>query len=60
MNVDRRSIGFLFGGTLIGSSMGIAAGILLAPKSGKKLRDDFRRKTDKTFKRVSHRVRGIF
>ncbi len=60
MNIDRHDLGTIAGGVLIGSSLGLAAGFLLAPKSGRALRDEFGRKAEKTFKRVGHRVKGLF
>jgi gas vesicle protein len=41
-------------GVLIGASLGVAAGFLLAPKSGKALRSDLQRKGKKTFRKAIH------
>lgn len=35
--------GVLLGGALIGAALGVAAGLLLAPESGKKLRTDIKK-----------------
>jgi gas vesicle protein len=40
----------LFKGILIGSALGAAAGILFAPKSGKELRSDIKKKGNKIIK----------
>jgi gas vesicle protein len=40
----------LFKGILIGSALGAAAGILFAPKSGKELRSDIKKKGNKILK----------
>jgi len=60
MSADRHSLGYLVGGALMGSSLGIALGVLMAPKSGRKLREDLSRKADKTARRVFDCVKDIF
>ncbi len=59
MTANRHDLGNILGGALIGSSLGIAAGFLFAPKSGRELRSEFSRRADKTFRRVRHRVKGL-
>jgi len=60
MNFDKDSLGYLLGGALVGSTLGIAAGIFLSPKSGKDLRQDISRRADRTFKKFENCVRDIF
>jgi len=59
MYANKHDIGNILGGALIGSSLGIAAGFLLAPKSGRELRLEFGRRADRTFRRVRHRLKDL-
>jgi gas vesicle protein len=44
MTLHEKPLGYLFVGLLIGSALGALAGILFAPKSGKKLRAEIKEK----------------
>jgi len=44
MASHEKSVGYLFVGLLIGGALGALAGILFAPKSGKELRKDIKKK----------------
>jgi gas vesicle protein len=41
-------------GVLIGTSLGLATGILFAPKSGKELRHNLAKKTEKSWRKMTH------
>ncbi len=47
METNRDSNGYLLKGLMIGGLFGTLAGILFAPKSGKKLRSDVKEKGDR-------------
>lgn len=53
----------LFSGMLIGSAVGVALSLLYAPQSGKKIRKDLRKKSDKLRReaesRLSHAQRDV-
>jgi gas vesicle protein len=44
MTSHEKPVGYLFIGLLIGAALGALAGILFAPKSGKELRHDIKKK----------------
>jgi len=47
--------GILVGGAL-GASAGLLAGVFLAPKSGKQLRSEIRKKARRTWDKIEHLV----
>ena len=49
----------LLGGALIGAALGVAAGMLLAPKSGKKLRKDIRDQAAGFYKSVYPKLKQL-
>ena len=46
-------------GTLIGAALGFAAGMILAPESGKDLREDIKNKSADFYKLVSSKIKKI-
>jgi gas vesicle protein len=59
MNANKHDIGNMVGGALIGTSLGIVAGILLAPKSGRELRSEFGKRADRTLRKMRHRIQDM-
>jgi gas vesicle protein len=47
METDKTNYSGLWKGLMVGSFLGVAAGFLLAPKSGKELMSEIKEKTDK-------------
>lgn len=50
MEEDEKTKDHFFKGLLIGGALGVLAGIFFAPKSGKELRSDIKKKGDKILK----------
>ncbi len=57
MHNQRHDFVNILEGMAIGSSLGMAAGFLFAPKSGRELRSDFGRRTDRSMRKLARRVR---
>jgi len=49
----------LLGGALVGAALGVAAGMLLAPKSGKKLRKDISGRIADFHKYISPKIKQL-
>lgn len=47
------------GGALVGAALGVAAGLLLAPESGKKLRGDLKKKSAEFYAHLSPRIKKM-
>ena len=58
MKNNRRG-GKLLGGALVGAALGVAAGLLLAPESGKKLRGDLKKKSAEFYAHLSPRIKKM-
>jgi gas vesicle protein len=54
MEEQEKPQGHFFTGLLIGGALGVLAGILFAPKSGKELRSDIKEKGGVVFKDAKH------
>ena len=56
---NNKSGGKLLGGALVGAALGVAAGLLLAPESGKKLRGDLKRRSAEFYTYLSPRIKKM-
>lgn len=51
--------GKVLGGALVGAVLGVAAGMLLAPESGKKVRGDIKRLSGDFYRYIAPRVKKL-
>lgn len=49
----------MLGGALVGAALGVAAGLLLAPESGKKLRGDVKKKSAEFYAHLSPKIKKL-
>lgn len=56
---NNKSGGKLLGGALVGAALGVAAGLLLAPESGKKLRGDLKKRSAEFYAHLSPRIKKM-
>ena len=56
---NNKSKGKLLGGALVGAALGVAAGLLLAPESGKKLRGEVKKKSAEFYAHLSPKLKKM-
>lgn len=57
--MKKNSAGKIFEGALVGAALGIAAGMLFAPKSGKKIRKDIKNVSADFYRKMAPQVKKM-
>jgi len=57
--IVKKSGGKILAGALVGTALGVAAGILLAPESGKKMRTDIKKLSGNFYRYILPRVKKL-